>query len=372
MSAYLTLIFQTDSGTGGWVESLTWAGIALCLLHSAMFSGLNLALFSLSRMHLEIEAEGGNKSASRVLDLRADANFLLTTILWGNVAVNTLLTLLMDSVMVGVAAFAVSTFGITFIGEIIPQAYFSRHSLKMGSLLAPVIRFYQKVLWPFARPSAKLLDWWLGRDGIHYLRESHLRAVIEKHVHSKDADLEHREGVGALNFLALDDLPAIEEGEPLDPLSIVTLPMNVDLPVIPEFKAEAGDPFVRSVAASGRKWVVLVDEDEAPRLVMNADSFLRDVLDGAPDQSPYFFCHRPIVITDPTLPLGKILRSLRVDGEHAEDDVIDEDIILLWGADPENRRVITGADLLGRMLRGITAASPPGTVSKRKITRKEA
>lgn len=36
--------------------------------------------------------------------------------------------------------------------------------------------------------------------------------------------------------------------------------------------------------------------------------------------------------------------------EHAEDDVIDEDIILLWG---EEKKVITGSDILGSLLRGI-------------------
>jgi metal transporter CNNM len=36
--------------------------------------------------------------------------------------------------------------------------------------------------------------------------------------------------------------------------------------------------------------------------------------------------------------------------EHPEDDVIDQDLILVWG---QQRRIITGADLLGRLLRGI-------------------
>ena len=35
---------------------ITWAGIFLCLTQSAMFSGLNLACFSVSRVQLEIEA----------------------------------------------------------------------------------------------------------------------------------------------------------------------------------------------------------------------------------------------------------------------------------------------------------------------------
>jgi hypothetical protein len=37
--------------------------------------------------------------------------------------------------------------------------------------------------------------------------------------------------------------------------------------------------------------------------------------------------------------------------EHPEDDVIDHDLILAWGT---QKRIIAGADLLGRLLREIT------------------
>jgi len=105
-----------------------------------MFSGLNLAFFSLSRLRLEAEAGSGNPAAVRILKLRRNADLLLTTILWGNVAINVLLTLLSRSVMLGAAAFVVSTFLITFAGEILPQACFSRRAMKMASLLSPVMR----------------------------------------------------------------------------------------------------------------------------------------------------------------------------------------------------------------------------------------
>ena len=39
---------------------LTWIGIIACLSQSAMFSGMNLAVFSLSRLRLEVEAADGN------------------------------------------------------------------------------------------------------------------------------------------------------------------------------------------------------------------------------------------------------------------------------------------------------------------------
>ena len=102
-----------------------WIGICFCISQSAMFSGLNLAFFSLTRLRLEVEVSTGNYRAHRVLKMRQDSNFLLTTILWGNVGINVLLALLSNSVMAGLSAFLFSTVLITLIGEILPQAYFS-------------------------------------------------------------------------------------------------------------------------------------------------------------------------------------------------------------------------------------------------------
>lgn len=113
-------------------ELLIWLGIVFCISQSAMFSGLNLAMFGVSRLSLEVEASTHNPAAQKILKLRQDSNFLLTTILWGNVGINVLLTLLTNSVMAGVTAFLFSTALITLVGEITPQAYFSRNALRMG------------------------------------------------------------------------------------------------------------------------------------------------------------------------------------------------------------------------------------------------
>ncbi|AGH47531.1 hypothetical protein C427_5434 [Paraglaciecola psychrophila 170] len=42
-------------------DILAWIGIAFCITQSAIFSGLNLAFFSLSRLQLEVEAKQNNK-----------------------------------------------------------------------------------------------------------------------------------------------------------------------------------------------------------------------------------------------------------------------------------------------------------------------
>ena len=82
-----------------------WIGIVACITLSALFAGLNLAIFSLSQLRLQIEADGGNEDAARVLDLRKNSNQVLATVIWGNVGTNVFLTLLCDSVLAGLGAF---------------------------------------------------------------------------------------------------------------------------------------------------------------------------------------------------------------------------------------------------------------------------
>ena len=330
-------------------------GIFFCLTQSAVFSGLTLGLFGLSRLKLEIEVESGNQAAAAVLDLRRDANLLLTTLLWGNVSINVLLTLLTDSVLTGLWAFFFSSVCITLFGEILPQAYFSRNALRMGILLVPVIKFYKFILYPVSKPSALLLDNWLGKEGVLYFKEEDIRIMLQKHMESRESDIGRMEGTGALNFLSIDDLPVGDEGEVVDPVSIIPLETEYDLPVFPPFQRTPEDPFLLQVQQSGKKWVIITSVDRTPRLVLNADLFLRDALFGVEPFRPYSYCHRPIVVSDSATPLGEVIQKLRVHPEHSEDDVIDNDLILCWD---KKRRVITGADILGRLLRGIAGRKP--------------
>ena len=331
---------------------LIWLGIGFCVSQSAIFSGLNLALFSLSRLRLEVEVAAGNDAAQKLVYLRADANRQLVTILWGNVSINVLLALLSNSVMAGAVAFLFSTFVITLVGEIIPQAYFSRNALKMAALFMPFIKIYGVLLYPVAKPCALILDAWLGRESIQYFREQDLAEVISLHMASDESDVSNMEGLGAINFLALDDVPLALEGEPVDPSSVLPLPVVDGRLVFPAFECTPDDPFLRQVNASGHKWVVLVDSLGQPVRLLDADGFLRAALIGSAPCDPHNFCHRSIVAYKPDIPLGDYLRHLRRSAEDPQDDVIDKDTILLWG---KEKRIITGADILGRLLRGIVA-----------------
>jgi metal transporter CNNM len=119
---------------------------------------------------------------------------------------------------------------------------------------------------------------------------------------------------------------------------------------MPKFERSSNDPFLRQLNASGKKWVIIVDTSGRPSFVLDAHHFLRDSLFNAMSVNSEVHWHRPIIVTDMRTPLGGVIGRMKVKAEHPEDDVIDNDLILVWG---EEKRIITGADLLGRLLRGI-------------------
>jgi Cyclin M transmembrane N-terminal domain len=333
----------------------TWIGIVACVLQSGAFSGLNLAVFRVSPLRLQIQADGGNKDAARVLELRKNTNQILATIVWGNVSTNVLLTLLSNSVLAGVAAFVFSAFAITLLGEIFPQAYFSRNALAVTSRFLPFLNFYRVLLYPLTKPTAMLLDWWLGAEGITYLREQEIRQMIARHA-TAGGEIGKIEATGAQNFLDLDDISVCDEGEEIHAQSILSLPFANQRCVLPKFDRVPDDPFLRKLDASGKRYVIITDPAGEPAFVLDAHHFLRDALFGELNKDPTAYWHRPIVVRDPKARLGDVIGLLKVVPEDANDDVIEHDLILVWH---KPRRIITGSDLLGRLLRGIA------TVEKR-------
>jgi metal transporter CNNM len=282
---------------------------------------------------------------------------VLATVIWGNVSTNVLLTLLSGSLLTGIGAFFFSAFAITLLGEIIPQAYFSRNALRMTSRFVPFLIFYRVVLFPLAKPTAMLLDGWLGPEGMAYLKERDIRLLIARHGAS-GGDIGRLEATGAQNFLELDDVSVCDEGELVDAKSILSLPLANQRCVLPQFDRSPSDPFLRQVDASGMKWVIITDiASGEPVFVLDAHHFLRDALFNELASDPTAYWHRPIVVRDMKARLGDVIGRMKVVQESPNDDVIEHDMILVWGP---QRRIITGSDLLGRLLRGIATVEPRG------------
>uniref|UniRef100_H0ZY04 Metal transporter n=1 Tax=Taeniopygia guttata TaxID=59729 RepID=H0ZY04_TAEGU len=157
-----------------WLQVILIAGL---LVLSGMFSGLNLGLMALDPMELRIVQNCGTEKekryARRIEPIRRKGNYLLCSLLLGNVLVNTTLTILLDDLIgSGIGAVVASTIGIVIFGEIVPQALCSRHGLAVGANTIVVTKFFMLVTFPLSYPISKLLDCVLGQEiGTVYNRE---------------------------------------------------------------------------------------------------------------------------------------------------------------------------------------------------------
>ncbi|XP_023193775.1 metal transporter CNNM4-like isoform X2 [Xiphophorus maculatus] len=151
--------------------------ICCLLVLSGMFSGLNLGLMALDPMELRIVQSCGTdkekKYARKIEPIRSKGNYLLCSLLLGNVLVNTTLTILLDDLIgSGLGAVVASTIGIVIFGEIVPQALCSRHGLAVGANTITVTKFFMLLTFPLSFPISKLLDYLLGQEiGTVYNRE---------------------------------------------------------------------------------------------------------------------------------------------------------------------------------------------------------
>ncbi|CAF4840684.1 unnamed protein product [Rotaria sp. Silwood1] len=127
------------------------------------------------------------KYAKRIYPIRKRGNFLLCTILLGNVLVNSTTTILLDTLISGILAVAGATFAIVIFGEIIPQAVCSRHGLKIGSKTIILTRIFMIITSPVAFPLSKILDCILGEEvGSTYTRDQ--MSALLKHTQTTDIE----------------------------------------------------------------------------------------------------------------------------------------------------------------------------------------
>lgn len=170
---------------------------------SALFSGLTLGLLSLDTQTLRRRAESGDALAATVYPIRLLGNQLLTTLLLGNVIVNTSLSIFLGSIASGVVAVTVATVLIFLFGEIIPQAVISRYALWYGAKTAPLVHVVVWFFYPVAKPIAWMLDKALGHEMPTVYSHGELMQIVSEHEDSEHSTIdedEERIVHGALQF----------------------------------------------------------------------------------------------------------------------------------------------------------------------------
>ncbi|MCK4744813.1 HlyC/CorC family transporter [Candidatus Parcubacteria bacterium] len=177
--------------------------VIFLILFSALFSGLTLGFFSLNKDDLKRKVELGDKQAKKIYKIRKNGNLLLCTLLIGNVAVNSTLSIFLGSIASGFVAGLTATFLIVVFGEIIPQSVFSRYALILGAKFAWLVKLFIIMLFPICWPIAWLLDKILGNEMPNIYSKIELARIIEEHEDLKESEIDADEEKilkGALSY----------------------------------------------------------------------------------------------------------------------------------------------------------------------------
>jgi metal transporter CNNM len=158
---------------------------------------------SLSVHELSRKARLGSKEAAAIYPIRRRGNQLLTTLLLGNVAVNSALAIYLGSIASGVVAGIIATALIFILGEIVPQAVTARHAMRVGAATAPLVRILMFVAWPITFPISYALDKLLGEELPTVYSKRELIEIIAEHEDSEHSPIDRDEERilhGALQF----------------------------------------------------------------------------------------------------------------------------------------------------------------------------
>lgn len=177
--------------------------VVVLIIFSALFSGLTLGLMSLNSQELKRKMSLGDKDAAKVYKVRKKGNLLLTTLLIGNVAVNSILAIYLGSIAPGVIAGLAATGLIVIFGEIMPQAIFSRYALSLGAKVAWLVQIFIWILYPISYPIVWVLNKTLGEEMQTIYSKKELMKIVEEHEDAENSDIDEDEEKiikGALTF----------------------------------------------------------------------------------------------------------------------------------------------------------------------------
>lgn len=209
-----------------------WLPIVILVLLSGLFSGLTLGLLSLDIKQLENVIRGGNeqeqKWANRILPTRKHGNWLLCTLLLGNVAVNAMLSILLADMTSGLMGFLTSTALIVIFGEITPQAFCSRYGLAIGFYTVPIVWVFMAVLAPIAWPISFILDKALGAEMGQIYTRSMFKHLILQHAEETQADFDADESNIMFQVIELKEKKVTDIMTPLEQVFAIEYSAKLD------------------------------------------------------------------------------------------------------------------------------------------------
>ncbi len=167
--------------------------VAVLIIGSGIYSGLNVSVMSLNLQDLQRQAQLGNIKAQRVLPFRKNAHLTLASILLTNVAFASASSIVLAGKMNGFVAAAISTILLVIFGELLPQALFTRNALTICSYLVPFLKFIKIMTYPLAKPLQLVLDKWFGKEKQFLHTRNELSLIIGEHINHNSSELDEDE-----------------------------------------------------------------------------------------------------------------------------------------------------------------------------------
>ena len=191
----MTLTFSNASLTTGII------GLVILLIGSALISGAEVALFSLTQKDLDEAKKSKSKSFEIIIDLLKKPKKLLASILVANNFINIAIVILFASTSnnlfqeidseLDLAGFKINlvfllevvliTFLILLLGEILPKVYANRNNLKFSRFMAYPLKFLDIIISPISIPMQEatlLIHKKLGNQKLT-LNVEHLSQALE-------------------------------------------------------------------------------------------------------------------------------------------------------------------------------------------------
>lgn len=216
----------------------SWVAVFVLLVFSGTFSGLNIGMMMLRPEDLERKAREGDEIAKRVYRYRKNGNYLITCVLLANVAVVSAFTLVLESLVGGLIAGAITTVLVTIFGEIVPQSIFSRRGYRLTRYFFRLLDLIFILLWPLAKPISLILDRYIGSESPLIYSHTELIHLVNDHAKHSQGTIDHDEGrimVGALKF---SQKSAGEVATPLKKVVAVELEDSLDAALVNMIKRQ--------------------------------------------------------------------------------------------------------------------------------------
>jgi CBS domain containing-hemolysin-like protein len=282
--------------------------LGLCIVGSAMYSGSETGMYSLSRLRVDAEAGQGRRSARLIRRLLRDESGLLVTILIGNNVMIELSARLGErlTMLLGVALewrevvlTALLTPFLFLFAELLPKDLFHRRPHALTGMTAPMVAFSKGLFYPLVLVLRLLsvgIERALGIEAGHTAQAVGRESVLEILQESEAGVFPETDSM-ARNVLALRALPVERVMVPW--AKVRTLSSSAS-------EAELREKLIRSPFSR----MLVKDASGAVQGYVHEFEVL-----GSPDGRPLLEHLREITTVDVHMPLDRALAKLRVQGQ---------------------------------------------------------